>query len=92
MNKINRRRGEGYSSLSDEYASPIEVSEKEEPKKDMVKVTITNLNIRKGPGKDFERTGDFTGAGEFELTERQNGYGKLASGEGWISLDFCEDI
>lgn len=61
-----------------------------------VKVEVPNLNIRKGPGKDYDRTGKFTGSGVFEITEKkpgkgsEKGWGKLVSEEGWISLDFCE--
>ena len=65
---------------------------KEKAPRDFVIVSIKNLNIRKGPGKEFDRTGEFTGPGKFELTERKNGFGKLRSGKGWICLDFCEDI
>lgn len=100
MSKSYRRRGESHvSSFSDEYSVNVaqeetedEIPEVIEPKKDMVKVTINNLNIRKGPGKEFDRTGKFTGAGIFELVERRNGFGKLKSDEGWIMLDFCEDL
>lgn len=90
------------SSLSDEAVESLaksEVKEVEEVKPvepvkkiDKVRVSIDNLNIRKGPGMEFDRTGNFTGAGIFTLEERKNGYGKLKSGEGWISLEFCEDI
>ena len=66
--------------------------------KKFVKVAIKNLNIRKGPGKKFDRTGKFTGIGTFEISETKigegssKGWGRLASGEGWISLDFCEEL
>lgn len=66
--------------------------------KKFVKVAIGNLNIRKGPGKNFDRTGKFTGIGTFEISETkmgegaEKGWGRLASGEGWISLDFCEEL
>lgn len=87
------------SSLSDEAVesavnSEVKEAEEVEPVKkiDKVKVSINNLNIRKGPGMEFDRTGNFTGAGIFTIEERKNGYGKLKSGEGWISLEFCEDI
>lgn len=59
----------------------------------LVKVSIPNLNIRKGPGIDCERTGLFTGIGVFTIVEIRNGigsnsgWGKLKSGAGWISLD-----
>jgi uncharacterized protein YraI len=61
-------------------------------------VSITNLNIRTGPGTNYPRTGSFTGAGQFEIVETatgdgsRSGWGKLKSGEGWISLDYVIKI
>lgn len=87
-----------YSSFSDRYSEEnthkkeITKEATDEPKVDRVKVTISDLNIRKGAGKEFDRTGKFTGPGIFEIVDRQNGYGKLKSGEGWISLEFCQDV
>jgi hypothetical protein len=60
-----------------------------------VKVTIDNLNIRKGPGTGYAKTGKYTGKGSFTITEVKSGtgatkgWGKLKSGAGWISLDYC---
>ena len=63
----------------------------------LVRVSISDLNIRKGPGTDKEKTGKYTGAGIFTVVEEANGkgasrWGKLKSGAGWISLDFCERV
>ena len=63
-----------------------------------VQVTITDLNIRKGPGTNYGKTGKFTGKGVFTITEVKsgtgstNGWGKLKSGAGWISLDYCKRL
>lgn len=63
-----------------------------------VEVSISNLNIRKGPGTNYERTGKFTGKGIFTITETKKGkgsdtgWGKLKSGAGWISLDYAKRI
>lgn len=63
-----------------------------------VKVEIPNLNIRTGPGKSYTPTGEFTGIGTFTITEvkdgpgSKDGWGKLKSGAGWISLDFAKNI
>lgn len=63
-----------------------------------VKVNITNLNIRKGPGTNYGRTGRFTGKGVFTITETKSGagstkgWGKLKSGAGWISLDYATRV
>ena len=62
-----------------------------------VRVTIDNLNIRKGPGTDYEKNG-YTGKGTFTIIDikagkgSDAGWGRLKSGAGWISLDFAERI
>ena len=64
----------------------------------LVKVSITDLNIRKGPGTNYGKTGKFTGEGVFTITEIRSGkgstagWGRLKSGAGWISLDYCSKI
>lgn len=64
----------------------------------LVKVGILNLNIRRGPGTDYPRTGNHTGKGVFTITEVKagagsvKGWGRLKSGEGWISLDHAVRI
>ena len=61
----------------------------------LVRVEIPNLNIRTGPGTDFRAVGRFTGAGVFTVVETRpgkgsaSGWGRLKSGAGWISLDYC---
>ena len=61
----------------------------------LVKVSISDLNIRKGPGTDYAKTGKFTGKGVFTILEVQSGqgssagWGRLKSGAGWISLDYA---
>ena len=60
-----------------------------------VKVSLSDLNIRKGPGTDYAKTGKFTGKGVFTIVEVQSGqgssagWGRLKSGAGWISLDYA---
>lgn len=64
----------------------------------MVKVDITDLNIRTGPGTNYTTTGFKTGIGSFTIIEVQNGkgsnsgWGRLKSGAGWISLDYAKKI
>lgn len=63
-----------------------------------VRVVYDNLRIRSGPGTNFATTGSYTGKGDFDIIEVQNGngsktgWGKLANGVGWISLDFAEKL
>ena len=64
----------------------------------LVEVTATDLNIRKGPGTNYGKTGKFTGKGVFTITEERagtgsnKGGGKLKSGVGWISLDYVKRL
>lgn len=63
-----------------------------------VKIDITNLNIRKGPGTNYATTGRFTGKGVFTIVDEKpgsgskKGWGKLKSGAGWISLDYATKL
>lgn len=64
----------------------------------MVKVSITDLNIRTGAGTNYSKTGEYTGIGTFTIVEEQagqgsdSGWGKLKSGAGWISLDYASKV
>jgi len=64
----------------------------------LVKVSVTDLNIRKGPGTDYDRTGQFTGIGVFTIMEIKSGkgstagWGRLKSGAGWITLDYAKRV
>ena len=63
-----------------------------------VQISISDLNIRKGPGTNYSTTGKFTGKGVFTIVETKQGtgstkgWGKLKSGAGWISLDYATRI
>lgn len=63
-----------------------------------VRVSINDLNIRKGPGTNYAKTGQYTGKGIFTIVAESSGasstkgWGKLKSGAGWVSLDFCTRI
>lgn len=57
-----------------------------------VKVTATNLNIRSGPGTNYESKG-FIAPGVYTIVAEADGpgatkWGKLKSGVGWISIDY----
>ena len=58
----------------------------------LVRVKITNLNIRKGPGTNYGATG-YIQPGIYTIVAESTGkgatkWGKLKSGAGWISLDY----
>ena len=56
----------------------------------LVKVSISDLNIRKGPGTDYDRV-QFIPIGVYTIMEVRSGkgssagWGRLKSGIGWIS-------
>lgn len=60
----------------------------------LVRVDISDLNIRMGAGTNYSRTGKYTGKGIFTIMEVKDGqgsasgWGRLKSGAGWISLDY----
>lgn len=64
-----------------------------------VKVSISDLNIRRGPGTNFAKMGQYTGKGVFTIVEESagtgsdKGWGLLKSYQkernGWIALDYC---
>ena len=64
----------------------------------LVRVDISNLNIRTGAGTNYSRTGQYTGKGIFTILEVKSGqgsdagWGRLKSGAGWISLDYTTRI
>lgn len=71
---------------------------KEEFKPFQVKVNISYLNIRTGPGENYAKTGQVTGIGAFTIVEvkegkgSNSGWGRLKSGAGWICLDYATPL
>lgn len=57
-----------------------------------VRVTANSLNIRKGPGTTNAIVGTITDKGVYTIVEETNGWGKLKSGKGWISLKYTTKI
>lgn len=80
----------------------VQFMEKQSPEFSyLVRVDIADLNIRKGPGTDYARTGKYTGAGVFTIVEEADGAGVSRWGllksyqmkrDGWISLDYTTRI
>ena len=62
----------------------------------LVKVSISDLNIRKGPGTGYDRI-QFCRPGVYTIVEVKSGkgasaWGKLKSEIGWVSLEFCKRL
>lgn len=61
-----------------------------------VRITATDLNIRKGPGTNNAKV-DVIKPGVYTIVSEATGqgatlWGKLKSGVGWVSLDYCKKI
>ena len=63
----------------------------------LVKISIKDLNIRKGPGTGYDRV-QFCPVGVYTIVEVKSGvgskfgWGRLKSGIGWISLDYVKRV
>ena len=77
------------------------VGHKEEFKPYRVRVSIPDLNIRRGPGTNHVESGRYTGVGIFTVIEEADGVGASRWGllkayreqrDGWISLDYAEKV
>jgi hypothetical protein len=96
---VQKKRAEYGQKYYDKYTAGQQAAETPQaaaPKVPFkVKVDITDLNIRTGAGTNYAKTGEKTGVGVFTITEVKEGkgadagWGKLKSGAGWVSLDYC---
>jgi len=57
-----------------------------------VRVTADVLNIRAGAGTNFKINGAIKDKGVYTIIAESNGWGKLKSGAGWISLAYTKKI
>lgn len=58
----------------------------------LAKITADVLNVRKGAGTNYAITTTVKRGDIYTITEVVNGWGKLKSGAGWISLNYTEAI
>jgi N-acetylmuramoyl-L-alanine amidase len=57
-----------------------------------VRVTASVLNIRSGAGTSYPVTGQIKDKGVYTIVEEKNGWGRLKSGAGWISLAYTKNV
>lgn len=57
-----------------------------------VRITANTLNVRSGAGTSYKVTTTVKKNGIYTITAEQNGWGKLKSGAGWISLKYTEKV
>ena len=62
----------------------------------LAKVTADVLNIRKGPGTNYDVVGQIKDHGTYTIVEEKNGWGLLKAYQknrnGWISLNYCKKV
>jgi LysM repeat protein len=58
----------------------------------LVKVTVDALNYRSGPGTNYKINGVIRDKGTYTIVEENNGWGRLKSGAGWISLKYTKKV
>ena len=56
-----------------------------------IKITITRLNVRKGPGTNYAIVGSVSRDEEFNLINEASGWGEIAADQ-WISLSYTQTI
>lgn len=56
----------------------------------LVKVTADALNVRSGPGTSYKVNMTIRDQGTYTIVEEKNGWGRLESGAGWISLKYTK--
>ena len=57
-----------------------------------VRITANTLNVRAGAGTSYKVTTTVKKGGVYTITAEQNGWGRLKSGAGWISLKYTERV
>ena len=58
----------------------------------LVKINTDVLNVRSGPGTGYKINTQVKRHGIYTIVDEKNGWGKLKSGAGWISLDYTKKI
>lgn len=89
--EVNRRLGSGSTTAQTPTTTPSAAF-----KPYTVRITSTDLNIRAGAGTNFASKG-YIKPGVYTIVEESAGkgaskWGKLKSGAGWISLDYCKRV
>lgn len=88
--EVTKRLGGGST------VTPVPVTPPAAFKAYTVRVSISDLNIRSGPGTNYASKGCIN-PGVYTIVAESDGkgatkWGKLKSGVGWISLDFCKKL
>ena len=78
--------------VEDKPAEDKKAAEDKPAEEFKVKVTANALNVRSGPGTNYEIKTVIRDKGIYSITETSGSWGKLKSGTGWISLNYCRRL
>ena len=81
-----------YVKIGSTVSAPASVAPTTTSSSYKVKVTTNALNVRSGPGTSYRVTGCIRDKGVYNITETKNGWGKLKSNLGWISLQYTKKV
>ena len=77
------KSGTGWISL--DYCIKKDVILSNQP--ELYEILADNLNVRKGPGTNYEVISSVKKGDVYTIIEKENDFGKLKSGLGWISIN-----
>lgn len=84
-----------YAGIKYKAAGTSTTAPKQEATKDpaarLVRITASVLNVRAGAGIQYKVNTTVKRGEVFTIVEEKNGFGKLKSGAGWISLQYTEN-
>lgn len=95
-NKVNALLGISSSSGSTNSNTNSNSNTSSSSTNYRVRIKINNLRVRSGPGTSYKTNG-MAQPGVYTIIQESTGtgankWGKLKSGAGWVSLDYCEKL
>ena len=58
----------------------------------VVRITASVLNVRSGPSTNYKINTTVKKNDLYTIVDEKNGWGKLKSGAGWISLNYAKKV
>ena len=81
----------GWGKISNENWINLKYTKKVTTAKEYkIKITATTLNVRSGPSTNYKTVQTLSKNGVYTIVDEKDGWGKLKSGAGWISLKYTE--
>ena len=88
LHKIGAKTGVLTSNIIGGISSNVESTGSRTPY--LAKVNVDVLNIRSGPGTEYNKVGQVNRGSIYTIVEEKNGFGRLKSGAGWLCLEYLQ--